>query len=151
MRGKLLHQERGARTLDFAGDLAVETGGHAGDPAGKDFSALRDEALEEVGVFVIDRFEVEVHAAARHRAVGFAEIGPAVRSFRLHGVLFDFAVERVALEEGVVFLLLQAVRRLRALFVACGDVPRSGFPLGFRLGAFESDVFLCHVLVFAVG
>jgi hypothetical protein len=40
---QLLHQEHGATALDFARDFAVHVRRHAGDPAGQNFPAFRDE------------------------------------------------------------------------------------------------------------
>ena len=143
-QGKLLHEEGGAGALDLTGDFAVKAGGHTGHATWQDFAALGDEALEKIGVFVIDRLDVEVHATAWHWAVGAAEVRAALWCFRLHGVLFDFAVECMAVQIGVELFLFEPVWCARALLVACGDVARGGFPLGFGLGAFEGDVFLWH-------
>jgi len=52
----------------------------------------------------------------------------------------DFLVERVALEERIVFLFLNALRD--GLFVALGEVARDGFALFAGFGAFEYDDFL---------
>jgi len=46
---------------------------HAGHAAGEDFAALSHELLQQVGIFVIDRFEGDVDPAARHGAVGPSE------------------------------------------------------------------------------
>jgi len=143
-QGKLLHEEGGAGALDLTGDFAVKACGHAGHAAWQDLAALGDEALEKIGVFVIDRLDVEIHATAWHGTVGAAEVRAALWCFRLHGVLFDFAVECMAVQMGVELFLFEPVRCARALFVACGDVARGGFALGFGLGAFEGDVFLWH-------
>jgi hypothetical protein len=67
-----------------------------------------------------------------------------LRSFRLHSVLFDFAVKRVSVEMGVVFFLFETSRSARAFFVARRDVAGWGFALGSRFSALECDVFLCH-------
>ena len=139
-----LHQEHGAGTFDLAGDLAVESGGHARDAAWEDLATFGHEALEQIGVFVVDRLYVDIDPAARHRAVGAAEVGPALWSFRLHGVLFDFAVKRVSVEMGVVFFLFETCWSAWAFFVARRNVAGWGFALGFRFSALECDVFLCH-------
>ncbi len=72
--GKLFHQEGSASALDLTGDLAVKTGRHTGDTAWQDFSALRDKTLEKIGIFIIDGFEVEIHATAWHGAVRPTEV-----------------------------------------------------------------------------
>jgi len=102
LRASLFQEEHSPGPLDLIGDLAVQMGGHSGNPAGDDFTAFRDEAFEEIGIFVIDCLEGQVDAAPRHRLVGFAEIGTALRCFRLHGRLFDFAVQGVPFEERIV-------------------------------------------------
>lgn len=84
LRQPLLHEQDRTRALHLAGDLAVQAGGHPGDPAREDLPALGDEALQEIGILVVDRLDVEVHPTPRHRAVCFAEVGTALRSFRLH-------------------------------------------------------------------
>ena len=143
-QGKLLHEESGTGTLDLTGDFAVKAGRHASYAAWQDLAALGDEALEKIGIFIIDRLDVEIHATAWHRAVGAAEVRPALWCFRLHGVLFDFAVECVAVQMGVELFLFEPVGCARALFVACCDVARGWFALGLGLGAFEGYVFLWH-------
>lgn len=83
-RQALLHEQDRTRALHLAGDLAVQPGRHAGDPAREDLPALGDEALQEIGILVVDRLDVKVHPTPGHRAVCFAEVGTALRSFRLH-------------------------------------------------------------------
>ena len=122
MMKDLFHQEHGAGTFDLAGDLAMESSGHTCDATWKDLPAFGDEALEQIRVLVIDRLDVDIDSAARHRAVGAAEVGTALWSFGLHGVLFDFAVKRVSVEIGVVFFLFETSRSARAFFIARCDV-----------------------------
>ena len=142
------HEQHGTGALDFAVDLAVEVRGHARDSTGQNFTTLGDEALEKVGIFVVERLEGGIDAPARHRAVGFAKIGAALRSLGLHGCgalgLLGFAVKRVALQVRVVLLLFEPVRRVGALLVARRDVARDGFAFGFRLGAFQDDEIAGH-------
>src|SRR4051812_38910226 len=54
--------------------------------------------------------------------------------------LLDLLMERVALEEGVVLLLLDALGD--GLLVALGEVARSGFALFAGFSAFQGDGFL---------
>jgi hypothetical protein len=54
--------------------------------------------------------------------------------------LFDLFVERVALEEGVVLLLFDALGD--GLFIARGEVTGSGLTFFFSFGAFECDEVL---------
>ena len=122
----------------------MESGGHACDATWKDLPAFGDEALEQIRVLVVDRLDVDIDSAARHRAVGAAEVGTALWSFGLHGVLFDFAVKRVSVEIGVVFFLFETSRSARAFFIARCDVAGWGFTLGSRFSALQCDVFLCH-------
>ena len=129
----------------------MQASGHAGYAAWQDFAALGNKALEKIWVLVVNRFDIDVDAAAWHRAVGTAEIGAALRSFGLHVLLFDFAMKGVAVEMGVEFFLFETTWCARTFFVAGGDVARCGFALGFCLGAFECYVFLCHKLFFAFG
>ena len=84
--GDLFHQEHGAGTFDLASDLAMESGGHACDATWKDFPAFGDEALEQIRVLVIDRLDVDIDSAARHRAVGAAEVDRSLFGFRAHDV-----------------------------------------------------------------
>ena len=144
MMKDLFHQEHGAGTFDLAGDLAMESSGHACDATWKDLPAFGDEALEQIRVLVIDRLDVDIDSAARHRAVGAAEVGTALWSFGLHGVLFDFAVKRVSVEIGVVLFLFETGRSARAFFIARRDVAGWGFAFGSRFSALQCDVFLCH-------
>src|SRR4051812_42102372 len=60
--------------------------------------------------------------------------------------LLGFAMERVALQIRVVFLLFEPVRCVRALFVARRDIARDGFAFGFCLRAFEDDKIAAHKL-----
>src|SRR4051812_24125248 len=64
--------------------------------------------------------------------------------------LFRFPVKRMLLQKGIVFFLLQPVRRLRALLVPRAHVTRSRFAERLCLGAFESDNFLRHKLFLGI-
>ena len=55
-----------------------------------------------------------------------------------------FPMERVTLQERVVFFLFQPVRRVGTFFIARGGVARWWFAFGFCLGAFQRDNFLWH-------
>jgi hypothetical protein len=79
-----LHQQRRAAALDLTRDPAMQMRGHAGDAAGKDLAALRDEFFQEIGVFVIDSLNGNVDSPARHGAIGAAKGGTAFSSFRTH-------------------------------------------------------------------
>ena len=63
-------------------------GRHAGDAAGKNFAALGHEFFQEIGIFVIDRFDRDVDPAAWHRAVGATESGTAFGGLGLHDRYF---------------------------------------------------------------
>ena len=97
-RGKtqpLFHQEHRPTALDLARDLAMQVRGHAGDAARENFTTLGDKFLEEIRVFVVDRLDGNINAAAGHRAIGAAKSGTTFGSFRFH--LFRFAVQSVPL------------------------------------------------------
>lgn len=53
-------------------------------------------------------------------------------------------MKRAAFQMRVVFHFFEPVRCVRALFVTRGDVAGYGFPLRFRLGAFDHDEFSGH-------
>src|SRR5438067_12789568 len=53
--------------------------------------------------------------------------------------IFSFAVKRVFPQKRIVFLFLEPVRRLRALFVPLGHVTRNRFTERFGFGEFEGD------------
>ena len=136
----------------------MHPGGHSRDSAGNDFPGFGDKTTQKVGIFIIDRFEGDIDATAWHRAVGPAEVGAALWSFRLHGLrkikLFDFAVQGVPAQERVVFFLFEASGSVRALFVACADVAGSRFAFGRCFCAFQNNNFSCHGfdwLVFGLG
>src|SRR5688500_316781 len=56
----------------------------------------------------------------------------------------------VPLQERIVFLFLEPVRRARTLLVPGAHVTRDRLAERFRFGAFESDDFLRHKLLLAV-
>src|SRR4029450_2884506 len=66
------HEQHRAGALDLAVDVAVEVRGHARDSTGQNFTTLGDEALEKVGIFVVERLEGGIDAPAGHRLVGLA-------------------------------------------------------------------------------
>ena len=84
MRIKSLHQQHGAAAFDFAGDFAVEMRWHPGDTAGKNLAALSHEFFQEVGIFVIDRFDGDVDPAPGHSPIGPTKCGTAFGGFWLH-------------------------------------------------------------------
>ena len=79
-----LHQQHGAAAFDLAGDFTVEVGRHAGDTAGENFAALGHEFFQEIGIFVIDRFDRDVDPAPGHGAIGAAKCGTAFGGLGLH-------------------------------------------------------------------
>jgi hypothetical protein len=56
-------------------------------------------------------------------------------------------MESMALQERIVFLFLEPIGRARALLVSRGHVTRRRLAERFRLGAFQSNNFLRHVLL----
>src|SRR4029077_12849535 len=139
-----LHQQRRASALDLAGDLPMKAGGHAGDAARNDFPTLGNEALEKLGILIVDRLFGNARAAPWHRAVGAAERGAALGRFWLHGVLLDFPMQSTPAQERIIFFLFEAVRSARALLVAGGHVSRRRLSLCPGLRTLQSDDFLCH-------
>jgi hypothetical protein len=80
----LFHQQHRSAAFDFAGDFAVEMGRHPSDAAGKNFAALGHEFFQEIGIFVIDRFDRDVDPAPGHGAVSAAKCGTAFGGLGLH-------------------------------------------------------------------
>ena len=117
---------------------------HAGDAARQDFAALGDEFSQEIRIFVVDRLNGDVDAAAGHRAIGASKSGTAFSGFRLHEQLPRLAVEGMLSQKRIVFLLFQPVRRARTFLISGAHVTRSRFAQRLRLGAFECDDFLRH-------
>ena len=122
---RLLHQEAGAATLDLARDLAMQVRGHAGDAAGQNLAAFGHEFFEQIRILVVDRFDRNVDAAARHGAVSATESGTAFGCFRLHGGLFGLAMERMLPQEPIVFFLLQAIGGPRSFLVSAASAGSS--------------------------
>src|SRR6266567_313753 len=91
---------------------------HTGDAAGENLAALGHEFFQEIGVFVIDRFDRDVDPAPGHGAIGAAKSGTAFGGLGLHRQLLGFAMKRV--------------------------LSQNRFAERFRFGAFEGDDFLCH-------
>ena len=127
MRIKSFHQEHRATALDFASDFTMEVRRHTGDAAGKNFAALGHEFFQEIGIFVIDRFNRDVDPAPGHGAIGTAKCGTAFGGLGLHWKLLSFAMKRVLSQKRIVFLFLEPVRRARTFFVARGHVARRRF------------------------
>ena len=61
--------------------------------------------------------------------------------------LLGLAMKRVLSQKGIVFLLFQTVRRLRALLVTRRHVTGDRFSESFRFGAFQGDDLLRHKLI----
>src|SRR6267378_793150 len=146
MRIKSLHQQHGTAAFDLAGDFAVEVRRHPGDAAGKNLAALGHKLLQEIGIFVIDRFDRDVDPAPGHGAIGAAKCGTAFGGLGLHRELFGFAMKRVLPQKRIVFLFLEPVRRAWTFLVPKRHITRDRFTERFRFSAFESDNFLCHRL-----
>src|SRR5207244_6861470 len=119
-------------------------GRHAGDAAGKNLAALGHEFFQQIGVFVIDRFDRDVEPAWRHGEIGAAKCGSAFSGLGLHRKLFGFAMKRVLTQKRIVFLFFEPVRRLLAFLVPLGHITRNRFAKRLRFGAFEGDNFLGH-------
>lgn len=141
---KLFHQKHRASTLDFACDLAVQMGWHAGDPAGNDLPGFGNEAFQKVWIFIIDGFHREIDSAAGHWTVGAPEVRAALWCFWLHGWLFDFPVQGMPFEVRVVLFLFKTARSFGAFLVTFAHVARYGFSFRPGFGAFQRDDFLCH-------
>src|SRR5262245_4698692 len=123
----------------------MQVRGQAGGLTRNDLAGLRAELGEELGILVRDLVGAKIHATAGHLAVGLAEGDEAFFGLGLHeweggvavsagrvrwtSALADFAVKGVALEEGIVLLLLEAARGVEALLVARADVARRGLAL----------------------
>ena len=110
----LFHQQHGAAALDFARDLAMHVRRHSGDAAGKNFAALGDEFLQEIGIFVIDRLGRDVDSAARHGAIGAAKSGTAFGGFRTYHLVSRCRVCR--LKNGLYFFFSSRLG-VRGLFL----------------------------------
>src|SRR4029450_12906985 len=118
--------------------------GHAGDATGKNFAALSDEFLQEIGIFVINRLDSDVDPAAWHRAVRPSKSRTAFGSLGFHGELFRFAVQSMPLQERIVFPFLKPIGRPRTFLVPRGHIARRRFAERLRLSALECDNFLRH-------
>src|SRR5690606_25427224 len=57
----------------------------------------------------------------------------------------DLPVQGVPAQMRIIFLFLEPVRGVQALFIACTHVTRDGFTLRLRLRAFECDDVAWHV------
>src|SRR5207247_3933305 len=66
--------------------------------------------------------------------------------------LFRFAMESMPLQEWIVFLFLEPIRRARTFFVSRGHVTRRRHAERLGLGAFQGNNFLRHfLLLFCLG
>jgi hypothetical protein len=117
---------------------------HAGDATWKNFAAFGHELFQEIGIFVINRFNRDVDAAARHGAIGATKSGTTFGGFGLHEKLFRLPMERVLSQKGIVFFLFQSIGRARAFFVSLSRVTRNRFAERLCLGAFERNDLLGH-------
>src|ERR1700693_4574246 len=61
---------------------------HAGDAAGQNLAALGHKFVQQVGIFVIERFDVDVDPAAGHGAVGAAKCRTAFGGLWLHQIIW---------------------------------------------------------------
>jgi hypothetical protein len=111
---------------------------HSSHAAGQYFSAFSDKFFQQIWILVVDSLGGNVDPAARHDSVGPSEIGSALGGFGFH-YLFHLPMKSAALEERIVFFLLQPARRVKALFVTRGDITRSRFAFRFRLRALNSN------------
>jgi hypothetical protein len=139
----LLHQQHRSAALDLARDLAMQMCRHPRHPTWEDFTAFSYEFLEQIRVFVINRFRRKIDPAPRHRPIGATERRATLRGFRLHA-LFSFAMQRVPAQKRIVFLLLQTIRCVGAFLVARRYVARRRLAFGFCLGALKSDNVARH-------
>ena len=110
----LLHQQHRAAALDLACDFAMQMRWHTGDAAWKNFAALCDEFLQEIGIFVIDSLNGNVDSPARHGAIGPAEGGTALGSFRSYHLVSRCNVWR--LKNGLYFFFSSRLG-VRGLFL----------------------------------
>jgi hypothetical protein len=117
---------------------------HPGDPAWQNLAAFGHEFLEQIRVFVIDRFGSNIDATAWHNPVRPSKIRSAFGIFRFH-YLFHLPMKGAAPQERIVFLLLQPAWRIRAFFVTRRNVTRSRLAFRFRLGALKSNDFPGHI------
>src|ERR1700736_5156276 len=118
---------------------------HSGDAAGKNLAALGHEFFQEIGIFVIDRFDRDVDPAPGHGAIGAAKCRTAFGGLGLHQELLGLAMKGVLSQMRVVFLFLESVRRARTFLVPRGRVTRNRFAQRLGFGALEGDNFLRHV------
>ena len=145
---QLFHQQDRAAALDLAGDPAMQMRRHTGDAARENFPALGDKFFQHIRVFVIDRLDRDVDAPTRHGAIRASKGGTTFGSFGLHvGSLLRFPMKSMPLQEWIVFLFLEPIRRARAFLVSRGHVTRRRLAERFRFGAFQSNNFLRHSLL----
>ena len=110
---------------------------HTGDSTRKNLATFGHEFLQEIRILVVDCFNRDVDAAARHRAIGTTKGRAPFGRFRLHGDLFRLAMEGVFTQKGIVFLLFQSIGRTRALFISRAHVTRDRFAERFSLVSVE--------------
>jgi hypothetical protein len=111
---------------------------HSSHAAGQDLSAFSDKLFQQIWIFVVDSLGGNVNPPARHDSVGPSEIGSAFGVFGFH-YLFHLPMKSAALQERIVFFLLQSTWSVEALFVTRGDVTRSGLAFSLRLRALNSN------------
>jgi len=110
----LLHQQHRAAALDLACDFAMQMRRHTGDAAWKNFAALCDEFLQEIGIFVIDCLNRNIDSATRHGAIRAAKGGTAFGSFRTYHLVSRCNVCR--LKNGLYFFFSSRLG-VRGLFL----------------------------------
>src|SRR5207244_12268364 len=108
---------------------------HAGDAAGENLAALGHEFFQEIGIFVIDRFNRDVDPAPGHGAIGTAKCGTAFGGLGLHWKLLSFVMKRVLSQKRIVFLFLESVRRELVFFILTIYVTRYWFSVRLCFGA----------------
>jgi hypothetical protein len=111
---------------------------HSSHAAGQDFPAFSDKFFQQIWILVVDGLGGNVNPAARHNPVGPSEIGSAFGVFGFH-YLFHLPMKSAALQERIVFLLLQSTWRVQALFVTRGNITRSRLAFRFRLRALNGN------------
>jgi len=120
--------------------------GHSSVFARKDAALVGHVLAEQIGVLEVQRVGSEINFGFRARSTVFRGALAALvfifMSFAGHNKLFNFAMNGVAAQRGVVFLHFEFFRL--QLFVAAGAVAGGRFALLARLGAFNGDDFAGH-------
>ena len=63
--GRVFDEQDVAGPLDFGRELAMHLGGHAGDAARKDAALFGEEFLEQLDIFKVEGFGVDINATLR--------------------------------------------------------------------------------------